>query len=157
MTLNERITVALALSRQADRQQEADVNRSGKASASAPRHKGGSFAATVLRVIDGDTLIVQGPAEWPEWWRVIAVRLLGIDAPELHDHRPELAAKAQEAEKALAGMVQASGLVLINDVRPDKYGGRLLGTPIVSGKNCCEEMLALGLARVYEGRGLKPW
>lgn len=157
MTLNERITVALSLSRQADCQQEADVNRGGKASVSAPHHEGGSFAGTVLRIHDGDTLIVQGPSEWPEWWRVIAVRLLGIDAPELHDHRPELAAKALESSLALAGMVQASGLVLFNDVKPDKYGGRILGVPIVSGKNCCEEMLALGLARVYEGRGPKPW
>lgn len=154
--LEERISDAISLSAQADIQQEADCRRESEMVASAPKPHY-SFGGKVIRVHDGDTLIVQGADTWPEWWQVVAIRLLGIDAPELHDKRKELADLADKARLALSGLLPLGSRVTFNQVHPDKYGGRLLAVPFFAGVNCCEELLKLGLARPYDGHGPKPW
>lgn len=116
------------------------------------------FTGRVLRVHDGDTLVVLGPATWPVWWRTVAVRLFGIDAPEMHDTRPEIKALADKAHAMLASLLPVGSSIDIHSVTPDKYGGRVLGIPLEpNGADACQAMLAAGLARPYAGVGPKPW
>jgi micrococcal nuclease len=56
--------------------------------------------ATVLRVLDGDTFEARATV-WPDLEVTVAVRIAGIDAPELQSHCAR--------ERELAGAARASG------------------------------------------------
>jgi micrococcal nuclease len=155
--LDERIAAALEWSAHADIQQEADCRRDSSSRLVAAKAQRYSFVGKILRVHDGDTIAVQGEKDWPQWWQVIADRLLGIDTPELKDKRPEIRLIAEQARIALTKLTPVGSDVFFDQVSPDKYGNRLLGVPIVNGVDCCKELLRLGLAKPYSGRGVKPW
>ena len=99
--------------------------------------------ATVLEVVDGDTLILEDRTE---------VRLAGIQAPKLPLGRPgfETWPLAQEAKQALAGLTLGQVVTLtFGGRRMDRYGRLLAHLHLSDGRWIQGEMLALGLARVY--------
>jgi endonuclease YncB( thermonuclease family) len=114
------------------------------------------YPAEVLRVLDGDTFEARVRV-WPGLDMTTKVRLLQIDAPELHARCTEERRRAEAARDRLA-VILGDGAVAISGVRPDKYGGRVLAnaatwkTPDVSA-----EMLADGLARPYAGGRRASW
>jgi micrococcal nuclease len=71
----------------------------------------------VYRVIDGDTVELDGGER---------VRLIGIDTPEIRDHRPEVAAMALQAKVFLRGVAEGKKVRVEFDQRKkDKYGRTL--------------------------------
>ncbi len=103
--------------------------------------KGPPREAQVSRVIDGDTLELDGGAR---------VRLLGIDAPEMaRDGRPA-EFLALESKAALADLTRGQKLRLEYDqLRYDQYG-RLLAYLFLPDRTMVNaEMVRRGLARVY--------
>jgi len=116
----------------------------------------GPYLATVTGVTDGDTLKVR-VSLWIDLETVTAVRLRGIDAPEIRGRC--------DAEKTLA--VQAKGVlsrqttqtVLLRNVARDKYNGRVEADVITvpDGRDLARTMLASGLARPYGGGGRRGW
>lgn len=118
------------------------------------------ITARVIKVPhDGDTFMVKldGCDCLPKLFQTQAVRLLGCDTPEIHDTRPDMASKAQEAKAFTADRIKAGQIVTLHDVRRDKYGGRMLAKVEVDGRDLCAELIAAGLAREYWGKGPKPW
>lgn len=113
----------------------------------------------VVSVHDGDTLRVRVACEGcPNLFRTWGVRLLGVDAPELRDKRPEFRALAIEARKVLAALCPVGAAVTLHDIAKDKYGGRLLArVECPCNGDVAEVLKGLGLAREYWGRGPKPW
>ncbi len=106
---------------------------------------------TVVRVIDGDTIVVQSlvSARDDNAGRIITIRLLGIDAPEItHDsHGEEL--YSFEAKKFLEALTGNKKIELqFNSNKTDVYG-RILAFLFVEGKDVQQELLRAGLARVY--------
>lgn len=101
--------------------------------------------ARLVRVVDGDTIRVDLDLGADVTLKNQPVRVLGIDAPELHGpERPRgLAAKAA-AEKFLAGKKLEVELH-----HKDKYG-RWLGDVFADGENLALWMLKNGQARVYQ-------
>ena len=101
----------------------------------------GCATVPVVRVIDGDTLVVH--------WRGMDehVRLVGIDAPERG--KPG----AAEATEALREMVdgQRVRLAFPDPKRPTrgKYG-RLIADVVVNGQSVTQELLRRGLVTEYE-------
>ena len=57
----------------------------------------------VVRVVDGDTVIARFRG------KTLRVRLLGLDAPELRDHRPAVRAIARQARDRLRAWLGAAG------------------------------------------------
>lgn len=115
----------------------------------------GPVRAAVVNVIDGDTILVRADV-WIGQVVETRVRLLGIDAPELHGRCSEETERARQAKATLAQL--ASTAVLLTDVRPDKYGGRVLAhvqTP--DHVDVAHRMLDAGLARAYDGGHRAPW
>lgn len=98
--------------------------------------------AGLVRVIDGDTLDLQGER----------IRLANIDAPEM----PPKSKCDAEAEGALAAtarldaMVQA-GPVTLERTGVDRYG-RTLAHVYVDGADAGRTLIAAGLVRPWEGR-----
>lgn len=115
----------------------------------------GPVPATVLDVIDGDTIAVQARI-WLGQAIETRVRLAGIDTPELRGDCPaerELAARARDR---LADHL-AGGQVILTDIRYGTYAGRVVaqvstsGTPDIAGT-----LISAGLGRSYGGRGARP-
>jgi endonuclease YncB( thermonuclease family) len=126
----------------------AQVNKNGYAGL---RH-----SADVVRVIDGDTFEARVHL-WPGLDMSTRVRLRGIDAPEMKSACAEEPRMAEAAGEALRALL-ADGDVVIFNIGPDKYNGRVVAdaatrrTPSVAGA-----LLASGHARQYQGGRRTGW
>ncbi|MBM3598041.1 MAG: nuclease [Alphaproteobacteria bacterium] len=115
----------------------------------------GPIPARLVRIIDGDTLLVRAHI-WLGHEVTTLVRLLGIDAPELRGRCAEESAAAERARAFVARVVGRSDVTL-TDLRFDKYGGRVLARVEVRGQDLARALLAEGLARPYRGKMRAGW
>lgn len=113
----------------------------------------GTADARLVRVHDGDTVIVDVPL-WPAIiGESISVRLNGYDAPELTSVKhADLAKKAVER---MTELTATQRLRLVN-LRRDKYF-RLNAGIQCEGIDIAAKLVAEGLIKPYTGRGPKPW
>jgi endonuclease YncB( thermonuclease family) len=126
----------------------------GAARAAEPQRIG-PIAAEVLGVHDGDTFRARA-AIWPGISADTAVRLRGIDAPELAGKCPAERAAAIAARQALAALLGAR--VTLLEIAPDKYGGRIDARVLnAAGLDVGAAMIAAGHARPYDGRARGGW
>lgn len=118
-----------------------------------------SVAAVVDHVHDGDTVIVTVPG-WPAVVSPIEVRVAGVTTGEIHDKRPEFKALAALATDWVAAHLRPGDAVTLRNVRRDT-SFRLLACLDVSvdgeTRDLAEELMRRGLAKPYDGQGLKPW
>lgn len=139
----------------------------------------GPFPVEIIAVQDGDTVVVEVPGFCPfgcvedtAGSKVISVRILGIDAPEVHNCRtsqsnscaicPAEHALAIKARAEMERLLTAPANVRLVNVRPDKYRGRIDGDleVAIDGQwfSTAAAMLKSGLAVPYDGgRKSKPW
>lgn len=103
--------------------------------------------AGAARVVDGDTLVVDG----------VRVRLLGIDAPELHQtcwvHGRKWAC-GKAARDALRDLVRGQSVMC--DVRGRDRWRRALAVCFVRGVDIARELVRLGWALAWVPRGGVP-
>lgn len=116
----------------------------------------GPVEAEVLRVIDGDSLVVRARI-WLGQTVETHVRLVGIDTPELRGKCAEEKERAAAARDALARLV-GQGPVRLSDVETDKYGGRVLArVATLHHGDLARALIAGGHARLYEGGARGGW
>ena len=102
-----------------------------------------SIPATVVRAVDGDTIVValRGGSE-------ATVRILGADTPETVDPRKPVQCFGHEASAHTKARLTGRAVRLAFDVeRHDRYG-RLLAYVLVDGRRYDDELLRLGYARL---------
>jgi endonuclease YncB( thermonuclease family) len=133
----------------------------------------GPVVARMIRVIDGDSLEVEAKI-WLGQSLRIQVRLEVVDTPELRGACKAEKALAQRAKAELSQLFEASGeekpVLLLYDIRNDKYGGRVLArvhlaeTPadekqrrLENGRDLGQHLLSRGLARPYNGGRRIAW
>lgn len=80
--------------------------------------------ADVVRVIDGDTVVVDAHP-WPGWTLRVSVRVAGIDAPEKRARCAAEAAGAARAETRLVELLARGPLILIDPVH-GRFAGRVI-------------------------------
>ncbi len=98
------------------------------------------YVAEIVRVIDGDTIEVQ-ILLLPGLTQRVHLRLVGIDMPELRAGCEEQRHAAQAAKQALEALLNGHRFVQVQQIRPDKYGGRLDGIMVLSdGRSVAEEL-----------------
>ena len=121
--------------------------------------KGVQYAASVVRVSDGDTVVIRAdflPAPLkPE----LAVRIWGVDTPE-KGHRAGCQREAQLAIQATAHttkLIRGGRDISVVIYGWDKYGGRILGTIVVDGTSVRDSLIANGFAREYYGDAKQSW
>jgi micrococcal nuclease len=103
----------------------------------------GQARAVVVRVCDGDTVVVDIP-DYPDVvGREIRVRLAGVNAPELRDPDPWRRRAGQEARLAMAALLPPGSVVTLTNIRRDKYF-RLDADITFQGRDVAA---SLGLAR----------
>src|SRR3989344_3464083 len=140
----------------------------------APGTQTGNSSATeivpgqVIRVIDGDTIVVNINA------LPVHVRLIGINSPELNDKRPQVACLAQKAKEEAEKLINGQNIYLEKDPAQgdyDRYNRLLayvflpadsaslpsaqLGTGTTSGVNFNKLMIENGYA--YEHTYFLPY
>lgn len=85
----------------------------------------GPYQASVVRVIDGDSIEVDVRL-FPGLTQRVSLRLVGVNTAERRGPECEVLAGAAATRFTEAWLTGATELTL-SDVRPDKYGGRVLG------------------------------
>ena len=116
----------------------------------------GVYTAMLLVVTDGDTFKARVPV-WQGVEIVTSVRVNGIDAPELRGKCDFEKVKAEEASAALAHYLQTAKSVTLQNVKDDKYSGRVVADVMVDGKSLSSEMIRTGLVRPYSGGTRLGW
>ena len=120
---------------------------------------GVTYNATIVRVSDGDTVVVE--AKWipapmkPQ----IAVRIFGVDTPEKGGRAqcPAEDTKGQAASAFTKNLVAKATKIQYTLYDWDKFGGRVLGDMVLDGKSLREQLIANGLARPYFGEAKQSW
>ncbi len=116
----------------------------------------GPVDATVVRVVDGDTVNVEAHI-WPGQSLRVAVRIRGVDAPELRGKCEQEKAAARNARTVLAGLVAEGGARLV-DISGDKYFGRVVADLVMAdGRRASTVLIASGLVRPYRGQRRGSW
>jgi endonuclease YncB( thermonuclease family) len=113
-----------------------------------------TYNATVVRVIDGDTAIVDVDLGFYMTARM-SCRLAGLNARELHDDG------GREARDYLCGLLPVEATVQVDSVKADKYAGRFDGVVTRrlddgSGINVNQRLIDMGYAAKWDGSGPRP-
>eukprot|EP00435_Cladocopium_sp_Y103_P078026 s1_g1765.t1 len=115
----------------------------------------GPIPATLVRVIDGDTVEVRARI-WLGQQVQVAVRLAGIDAPEL---RGKCVVERDQAEAAAAHLLPLEGTeISLTNIANDKFGGRVRADIHHAEMGAlAASLMDAGLARPYHGGRRSSW
>ena len=121
--------------------------------------QGVTYDAQIIRVSDGDTIVIAAPFLPQPLKPELAVRIYGVDTPE-KGHRAQCPNEAQRGEAASAFTKNAVAKSLKRQVtlyRWDKFGGRVLGDILLDGQSLRGMLIANGFAREYYGEAKQSW
>lgn len=109
------------------------------------------YQATVVRVVDGDTVDVDIDLGLRVWKRKERLRLAGLNAPEMST--PE----GVDAKVYLLTLIPAGTLVVVRTTvdRTEKYG-RYLADVLVGGQSVNQMLLLSEHALPWNGQGPRP-
>ena len=121
--------------------------------------QGRVYDAQIVRVSDGDTVVIAAPFLPAPLKPELAVRIFGVDTPE----KNHLAKCESERQRGLAAseftkkMIASSQTRQVVLYRWDKFGGRVLGDILLNGQSLPNALIANGFAREYYGDAKKSW
>ena len=104
-----------------------------------------AWEAEVLRVVDGDTLVVRRTANGKQEH----IRLYGIDAPERASAEWKSQPYSRAAKVFLKKMLPRRSRVTVEDMGNDRYNRTVAVISLPDGKVVQERLLSSGLAWVY--------
>ena len=118
-----------------------------------------TYDAQIVRINDGDTVVIAAPFLPPPLKPELAVRIFGVDTPE-KGHRaqcPGEDARGQAATEFTKAAIANSRQRQVTLYAWDKFGGRVLGDIILDGKSLRQGLIANGFAREYFGEAKTSW
>ena len=121
--------------------------------------KSATYDAQVIRVSDGDTIVISAPFLPAPLKPELAVRIFGVDTPE-KGHRaqcPQEDQRAQLASKFTTQALQSHSKHQVIIYGWDKFGGRILGDILVNGQSIRQGLISNGHAREYYGDAKQSW
>jgi endonuclease YncB( thermonuclease family) len=121
--------------------------------------KGVTYDAQIVRVNDGDTVVIAAPFLPAPLKPELAVRVFGVDTPE-KGHRAQCPSEAQRGEQAsefTKNAVKSTRKHQVVLYSWDKFGGRVLGDMILDGVSLRAELIRNGFAREYYGDAKQSW
>ena len=121
--------------------------------------KGVTYDAQIVRISDGDTIVISAPFLPQPLKPELAVRIFGVDTPE-KGHRaqcPSEDARGKAATQFTTNAVAAAQKRQVVLYGWDKFGGRVLGDIILNGQSLRSMLIANGFAREYYGEAKQSW
>ena len=125
--------------------------------------QGATYDAKILRVTDGDTVVISAPFLPAPFKPELAIRVFGVDTPE-KGFRAQCPSEAQRGEAASAFTKNAinqaaaqGGKFQVTMYGWDKFGGRVLGDILINGQSLRAALIANGFAREYYGEAKQSW
>lgn len=121
--------------------------------------QGVTYDAQIVRVNDGDTVVIAAPFLPKPLKPELAVRIFGVDTPE-KGHRAQCPSEDQRGQAATAFTKNAVNAAQQRQVvlyAWDKFGGRVLGDIILNGQSLRTMLIANGFAREYYGDAKQSW
>jgi endonuclease YncB( thermonuclease family) len=121
--------------------------------------QGVTYEAQILKVTDGDTVVIAAPYLPAPIKPQLAVRVYGVDTPE-KGHRAQCPSEAERgalATKFTTQLVARSTQRFVVLYGWDKFGGRVLGDLILDGQSLRAQLIANGFAREYYGEAKQSW
>lgn len=116
----------------------------------------GPVAARVVKVHDGDSFSVDALV-WPGTVVSVAIRVRGIDAPELRSKCPHERWLAERAREMLARRL-SRGQIRLSNIDGDKYYGRVLADVVLDdGTDLAKALLENRSVRPYGGKKREGW
>jgi micrococcal nuclease len=121
--------------------------------------QGVTYDANILKVSDGDTIVIAAPFLPAPLKPQLAVRIFGVDTPEKGfrakcESENQRGLAASEFTKKLVNASQKRQVILYDW---DKFGGRVLGDMVLDGKSLRQQLIANGFAREYFGEAKTSW
>jgi endonuclease YncB( thermonuclease family) len=117
------------------------------------------YDAKIVRVNDGDTVVIAAPFLPAPLKPELAVRVFGVDTPE-KGFRAQCPQEDQRGQAATAFTKNAVATTQKHQVVLygwDKFGGRVLGDLILNGVSLRAELIRNGFAREYYGEAKQSW
>ena len=121
--------------------------------------QGVTYDAQIVRVNDGDTVVISAPFLPAPLKPELAVRIFGVDTPE-KGHRaqcPAEDAKGKAATEFTKSVINQSTQRQVTLYAWDKFGGRVLGDIILNGHSLRSMLIQQGFAREYFGEAKTSW
>ena len=121
--------------------------------------QGVTYDAQIVRVNDGDTVVISAPFLPAPLKPELAVRIYGVDTPE----KGFRAQCPQEDERGKAATKFAINAVAKSTKRQvilygwDKFGGRVLGDIVLDNQSLRSMLIQNGFAREYYGEAKQTW
>jgi endonuclease YncB( thermonuclease family) len=121
--------------------------------------QGVTYDAQIIRISDGDTIVIAAPFLPAPLKPELAVRIYGVDTPE-KGFRGQCESEKQRGEAASAftkNVVNKSTQRQVTLYGWDKFGGRVLGDIILNGQSLRTMLIQNGFAREYYGDAKQSW
>lgn len=112
--------------------------------------RGNVYAGTIHHIHDGDTALTLLWDPLLQVYVLVAVRLRGVQAPELSDPG------GPEVRAAFADLAPAGTAVAVSDVGPYPRPGHVTGALRIGGADVAGWLLEQRYAVPWNGRGAKP-
>jgi endonuclease YncB( thermonuclease family) len=120
---------------------------------------GVTYDATIVRAVDGDTVIIAAPYLPLPLKPELGVRIFGVDTPE-KGFRGKCDSEKQRGEQASTftkDAIKASTKHQVILYDWDKFGGRVLGDILLDGSSLRGLLIKNGFAREYFGDAKQSW
>ena len=121
--------------------------------------EGVMYDATIIRVNDGDTVVISAPFLPAPLKPELAVRIFGVDTPEkgFRAQCPQEDARGQAATQFTKKAVSSTQKHQVILYGWDKFGGRVLGDMVLNGQSLRTQLIQNGYAREYYGEAKQSW
>jgi endonuclease YncB( thermonuclease family) len=112
----------------------------------------------ILRIIDGDTLLISAPFMPPPLKKQMPMRLSNVDTPNVKRwaNCNKEAIQGDKAKAYIEYLVKKSKKQEVKIVGYDKYG-RWLGQVFIDGKSISDYLIESKLAKPYYGGKKQSW
>ena len=117
------------------------------------------YDAQIVRVNDGDTVVIAAPFLPAPLKPELAVRIFGVDTPEkgFRAQCPAEDARGKAATEFTKNAVATSQKRQVVLYDWDKFGGRVLGDIVLNGVSLRAMLIQNGFAREYYGEAKQSW
>lgn len=120
---------------------------------------GVTYDTTIVRAVDGDTIVITAPYLPAPLKPELGVRIFGVDTPE-KSFRAKCESEKKRGEQATIftkDVIAATKKHQVVLYDWDKFGGRVLGDILLDGMSLRALLIKNGFAREYFGDAKQSW